>query len=179
MFAEVAQEVLEYLGVPHDEPIETPKAAKAPMEYAREDDGSSAEDVSQLYAAVNDLPKDDPLRSQAAQADQQPAKAVAAGPAQQAAAATVPSPDTHTAAASEPAAQTAASPAVMRQVVMQTGKQVKVPSFAGMSIRQVIEAAAAAGLEVEVAGSGTVREQAPAPGTLVAAGTHVVVHGTR
>ena len=62
---------------------------------------------------------------------------------------------------------------------MQTGKQMKVPSFVGMSIRQVIEAAAASGLEVEVTGSGTVREQAPAPGTLVASGTHVVVHGTR
>ena len=40
VFAEVAQEVLEYLGVPHDEPIVSPKAAKAPMEFAREDDQS-------------------------------------------------------------------------------------------------------------------------------------------
>ena len=62
---------------------------------------------------------------------------------------------------------------------MDVRNQVKVPSFVGMSIRQVIETAAGAGLGVDVAGSGTVREQAPAPGTLVAPGTHVVVRGTR
>jgi len=43
----------------------------------------------------------------------------------------------------------------------------------------VIVAAAGVGLEVEVAGSGTIREQAPAPGSMVTPGTHVVVRGTR
>jgi cell division protein FtsI (penicillin-binding protein 3) len=64
-------------------------------------------------------------------------------------------------------------------VVLQTANQVKVPSFVGLSIRQVIETAAGAGLQVDVAGSGTVREQAPAPGTMVAPGTRVVVRGVR
>jgi cell division protein FtsI (penicillin-binding protein 3) len=39
----------------------------------------------------------------------------------------------------------------------------------------VIEQAAAVGLEVNIHGNGTAREQAPAAGTMVAAGTQVVV----
>jgi len=54
-----------------------------------------------------------------------------------------------------------------------------VPSFVGMSMRQVIETAAGAGLEVELAGNGTVRQQAPPAGTLVAPGTRIVVRGAR
>jgi len=45
----------------------------------------------------------------------------------------------------------------------------------GLPVRKVIEQAAAAGLEVQINGSGNVREQAPAPGTMVAPGTQVVV----
>jgi beta-lactam-binding protein with PASTA domain len=43
-------------------------------------------------------------------------------------------------------------------------------------VRKVIEQASAAGLEVRITGNGTVREQAPAPGTMVAPGTQIVVH---
>jgi cell division protein FtsI (penicillin-binding protein 3) len=53
--------------------------------------------------------------------------------------------------------------------------QIRVPSLVGLPIRKVIEAAAAAGLEVNIHGNGTAREQAPAAGTMVAAGTQVVV----
>jgi cell division protein FtsI (penicillin-binding protein 3) len=64
-------------------------------------------------------------------------------------------------------------------VVVDTDKQLKVPSLTGLTMRQVIEAAAGAGLEVQVTGSGTVREQAPAAGTLVMPGTRIVVHCAR
>jgi cell division protein FtsI (penicillin-binding protein 3) len=46
-------------------------------------------------------------------------------------------------------------------------------------MRQVIVIAGDAGLEVQVIGSGTVREQAPAAGTMVAPGTRIVVHCAR
>ena len=49
----------------------------------------------------------------------------------------------------------------------------------GMSVRQVIEAAGSAGLEVEITGSGTAREQAPAAGTKVPPGTKIVVRCAR
>ncbi|MFZ0394170.1 MAG: penicillin-binding protein 2, partial [Terracidiphilus sp.] len=71
VFAEVAQEVLEYLGVPHDEQIR-PANTKTPMDYAREDDHQNGGDISQLYAAVNDLPGDDALRTEAPQPIAQP-----------------------------------------------------------------------------------------------------------
>ncbi|MFZ0392468.1 MAG: PASTA domain-containing protein, partial [Terracidiphilus sp.] len=84
-----------------------------------------------------------------------------------------PAPQLATAPARAPSA------AAVPQVVMDVRQQVQVPSFVGMSIRQVLETAGAAGFEVEVAGSGTVREQAPLPGTLVAPGTRVLVRGDR
>jgi len=46
-------------------------------------------------------------------------------------------------------------------------------------VRKVIEQAAAAGLEVQISGSGTVREQAPTAGTMVAAGTQIAVRCAR
>jgi cell division protein FtsI (penicillin-binding protein 3) len=46
-------------------------------------------------------------------------------------------------------------------------------------MRKVIEVAAGAGLEVQVSGSGTVREQAPAAGTMVPPGTRIVVRCSR
>ena len=167
VFAEVAQEILEYLGVRHDEEVR-PAKTSAPMDYAREDDHQNDADINQLYAAVNDLPSDDPLRTAQTQPEKTDPAAASSQPA-------VPSPAPENATAPALAAQ----PPTARQVVMNMGKQIHVPSFAGMSIRQVIETAAGAGLEVTVAGSGTVREQAPAPGTLVSPGTRVVVRGTR
>jgi len=43
-------------------------------------------------------------------------------------------------------------------------------------MRRVIEAASAAGLDVQIIGNGTAREQAPVPGTQVPVGTKIVVH---
>jgi beta-lactam-binding protein with PASTA domain len=54
-------------------------------------------------------------------------------------------------------------------------KTLRVPSLMGLPVRKVIEQAAAAGLEVEITGKGSVREQAPAAGTMVAPGTKIVV----
>jgi cell division protein FtsI (penicillin-binding protein 3) len=65
VFREVAQEVLEYLGVPHDtnlaEPKDLAKTQAAPeMEEAPSDHPG---DLDALFAEVNNLPADDPLRS--------------------------------------------------------------------------------------------------------------------
>jgi cell division protein FtsI (penicillin-binding protein 3) len=64
-------------------------------------------------------------------------------------------------------------------VTVSDAHKLKVPSLIGLPMRQVITQAAAAGLEVQIAGSGTVREQAPAAGTMVAAGTQIVVRCAR
>jgi cell division protein FtsI (penicillin-binding protein 3) len=64
-------------------------------------------------------------------------------------------------------------------VVINDGGELTVPLLLGMSVRQVIEAAGSAGLEVEITGSGTAREQAPAAGTKVPPGTKIVVRCER
>ena len=67
VFAEVAQQVLEYLGVPHDQPLKTVQQMKlaksnVPEEAVPEHDG---EDLNAMFEAVNSLPADDPLRQPA------------------------------------------------------------------------------------------------------------------
>ncbi len=64
-------------------------------------------------------------------------------------------------------------------VVVDSGPRVAVPSFEGVSLRTVLERAGATGLRVQPVGSGLAREQAPAPGTMVPAGTEVVVRFVR
>jgi cell division protein FtsI (penicillin-binding protein 3) len=67
VFSDVAQQILEYMGVPHDEPLKTPKellASKTTTE--REDSGdSSGADLEAMFDDVNSLPQDDPLREPA------------------------------------------------------------------------------------------------------------------
>src|SRR5271156_5165053 len=68
VFAEVAQEVLEYLGVPHDQPLKTKKQKMQQQIAAQKDslaDGpsESGEDIDALFAEINNLPPDDPLRA--------------------------------------------------------------------------------------------------------------------
>jgi cell division protein FtsI (penicillin-binding protein 3) len=54
-----------------------------------------------------------------------------------------------------------------------------VPSFEGAGLRTVVERADSVGLRVQVVGSGLAREQVPAAGTMVPAGTEVVVRFAR
>src|SRR5208337_1382553 len=67
VFAEVAQQVLEYLGVPHDIEVHAPRTKPLPESNIAEDDAHAQGDVNSLYAAINDLPSDDPLRAEPAQ----------------------------------------------------------------------------------------------------------------
>jgi cell division protein FtsI (penicillin-binding protein 3) len=165
VFAEVAQQVLEYLGVPHDIDLRPVSAAQKTAAPVTEDDAQSA-DVNALYDAVNDLPSDDPLR---------------APPPQPSAAATPPAvanPVPSSAAPSPPAAappQSAGPQPVSRTVMIPDAKLLRVPSLIGLPVRKVIEQAGLAGLDVRIAGNGTAREQAPPPGTMVPPGTQIVV----
>ena len=183
VFSEVAQEVLEYLGVPHDIDIKQPKLQAKTQKPIHEDEHQDAvEDINALFAAVNDLPADDPLRNP------QPVAAPAFVPAAMdphAASAKVvkdkaaaeESADSSTASAGD--APLTAKPPMTTAVVMTADGERKVPTLVGMPIRKVIETAAMAGLEVQVMGSGTVREQAPAAGTMVGPNTRIVVRCSR
>lgn len=56
---------------------------------------------------------------------------------------------------------------------------IEVPSFVGKSVRAAIETAQDSGLELDALGSGLAREQTPAPGARVAAGSRIVVRFAR
>ena len=176
VFAEVAQQVLEYLGVPHDIDVKPPQAgAKTEVVTAEDESGASEDDINALYAAANDLPADDPLRAAPEplpDAGQPSSPARPAGNAKDAPALAAPGA-TNAAPAETP--QQATAPNGVRQVTISDGKQFKVPSLIGLPMRKVIEVSAGAGLDVEITGSGIAREQAPAPGTLVHSGTRIVV----
>jgi cell division protein FtsI (penicillin-binding protein 3) len=175
VFAEVAQQVLEYLAVPHDIDVRAVKpASKADKPVAEDDAAASIGDINALYAAANDLPTDDPLRSQAA-TPVQPAGPVAEDKGKSG---STPA----TSGTSQPAASQAAkqeqkssAPQPAATIIVDESKKLRVPSLIGLPVRKVIELASSAGLEVQVSGSGTVREQAPAAGTMVAPGTQIVV----
>jgi cell division protein FtsI (penicillin-binding protein 3) len=184
VFAEVAQQVLEYLNIPHDIDVRAPKTPlkQAKLEKPiREDDADANQaDVNELFAAVNDLPPDDPLR----QTQQQTTAQAAPPPAiVQSASSSVSSDDQpdsdaapHQQIASNMADSPDAAPAPKpNYITISDGKKFSVPSLVGLPTRTAVEMAAAQGLQLNITGRGTVREQAPSPGTKVPSGTKIVV----
>jgi cell division protein FtsI (penicillin-binding protein 3) len=199
VFQEVAQEVLEYLGVPHDQPLKTKKQMlEVAKEVAKESPIENGADLNQMFADINDLPADDPLRSSAQNTDQPTTQAIddrapsTAPKASQTASTNLPSkvlaalhsgssdgsPQQNTAAVAPHVA-----PAVHLRddggVVVDATHRVAVPSFDGSSLRTVVEKADTLGLRVQPVGSGLAKDQAPAPGTMVPLGTEVVVRFAR
>lgn len=178
VFAEVAQQVLEYLNVPHDIDVRPSKAplkeAKTEKPIPEDDSGADQVQINALFAAANDLPPDDPLRQ-----PQQPAQ-LAPAPVAASVVPSEPKPADsrqQVAAVSSSSADPSPPPAPKpNYVTISDGKQLSVPTLVGLPIRTVIEMTAAEGLQVEISGSGTVREQAPAPGTQVPSGTKIIVH---
>jgi cell division protein FtsI (penicillin-binding protein 3) len=145
---------------------------------------SQNEDIKALFDAANDLPADDP---QSASVPPAPAVARNAGSApvkssEASAKAPAPTGQQQSKAASTPALTQLAEntpPPMGSSVTISEAKQFRVPSLVGLSVRDVIVQAAAAGLDVEIAGSGTAREQAPTAGSMVAEGTKIVVKCSR
>ena len=94
VFQVVAQQVLEYLGVPHDQPLKTTKQLIAAASEGTADDAPSEHlgDLNAMFDEINNLPADDPLRaSSIAATDENAARAAAPTDA---AGTPVPSPQT-------------------------------------------------------------------------------------
>jgi cell division protein FtsI (penicillin-binding protein 3) len=219
VFREVAQEVLEYLGVPHDTNVIAPqdlakaKTAPEPEEAPAEDTG----ELDALFAEVNHLPADDPLRNTSN--GQQPAPSAANEVASVDAAQPIPPPAVATKPSANGAKQDAAptvaashldvavvtSPVQTAEtrssnpdpplqssapmpatphpaghgIVVDAQRRIGVPSFVGQTLRTALESAHTSGLALQIVGSGIAREQVPAPGSMVAPGTEIVVRFTR
>ena len=166
VFAQVAQQTLEYLGVPHDVEVHAERDLKKALsaqdaEPVQEHTG----DVNALIAAMNDLPSDDPLRQAVTSARAVEAPAKAEKPV--------------AAKVDKPAPPTPPNPPSVVAVSLDTTKTVKVPSLIGMTVRQVVEQSAIAGLNLQVDGRGLVRSQEPSAGTPVQPGSQVLVHCAR
>jgi cell division protein FtsI (penicillin-binding protein 3) len=204
VFAEVAQQVLEYLGVPHDQPLKAKKEMQVATQKEVFDDSpsDSSADLSAMFDDVNSLPADDPLRMPAnaagaeVAADAQPvavapkaakktpailnllpAKVIAAFQASGGTNSGMADAGDTTARLTVPKVE----PSMQEKgsVVVDAGLRVPVPSFEGAALRTVVERADGAGLRVQLVGSGLAREQVPAAGTMVPAGTEIVVRFSR
>jgi cell division protein FtsI (penicillin-binding protein 3) len=172
VFTQVAQETLEYLNVPHD--IEVHAARPPAKDLTAKDVEPEQErsgDASELVAALNDLPADDPLREAVNGAREQGNPAVVR--------VAVNTRDAGKKAATAPVSAPAKQPEIVAVSLPVAGATVKVPSLIGMPVRTVVEQAARAGLNLQVEGRGLVRTQTPVAGSVVAAGSQVVVHCAR
>jgi len=208
VFRTVAQQVLEYLGVPHDQPLKSPKELLASTPKEQPDDGPSEGigDLNAMFDQINSLPADDPLRA-AASANASVAATsgtieqsaeTGAAPAHPAKPARVvgllpqkvlaafransgvdPPNSSATAALHAPVVAPAVESRSKGSVVVDSGQRVAVPAFSGNALRDVVETASGLGLRVQPLGSGIARDQAPAAGTMVPLGTEVVVRFAR
>lgn len=176
VFHELAQQILEYLGVPHDEPLKTTQEMAAiESKPAPEDESEQpSADLNSLFDEVNDLPADDPLRAQVAAAATPAPTDATAEPAGEA---TASSANSKTSGEMQPAEvpKSSTQPAPKGAVEVGSGKRVAVPSLIGEPVRTVIERAGAVGLGVRAVGSGIAKQQVPAAGTMVPQGTQIVV----
>jgi cell division protein FtsI (penicillin-binding protein 3) len=64
-------------------------------------------------------------------------------------------------------------------VVVDVGSAVVVPDFRGKGVRSALEEAQAAGIELEVSGTGVGQEQSPPAGQKILPGGHVMVRFAR
>jgi len=201
VFRDVAQEVLEYLGVVHDQALKTPQQLKEVQNTVEADDVPDQHlgDLNAVFDEVNSLPADDPLRQpqnaaamvQNRSADEAFDKAAKAKP-QPAGIAALPDKvleaiHKRDGAPRDAGAEKVNGPVIRPQVqvrsngavVVDPSKRVGVPDFHGNDLRTVVERAGGLRLRVRTIGSGLAQEQAPVAGTMVPLGTEIVVRFSR
>jgi len=177
VFRRITQQVLEYLHVPHDLPL-TPKNQ---LLLAKVNDKDLADDTPDHpgqpleTAEVNTTATETP---QASNAQRQPAGGTSDTSVVHAALR-----ETMTGAVVQPAQAKTSGTLPIEPKLPTSGTVVldveqggiEVPSFVGKTFRGAVEAAQDAGLELDAAGSGIARQQSPAAGSHVPAGSRVTV----
>ena len=184
VFRRITQQVLEYLHVPHDLPLApkhqlllaqakmkdkdleegTPDHPGEPLETAEVNGDSSAAakpTVARAPSPANAGATNGPVVQAAMHEPIRASEALPTEPSESQ------SPDTAAASASLPSTGTVVLD------VEQGG--IEVPLFVGKTVRSAVEAAQDAGLDLDAVGSGVGRQQSPAAGTRVPAGSRVTV----
>lgn len=167
VFARIAQQVLAYLHVPHDADLKR-------------------DQYKMLRAKARDEDSEDPVQEHIGDAleevaQAQPAPAAQLSPTMTAADKKLVAKATTAAIPVEdkPLLAPASNVQANGTVVLDVGGGPTVPSFIGKSLRSAIETAQASGIELNVIGSGTAREQSPAPGSPMPPGGRVAVRFVR
>jgi cell division protein FtsI (penicillin-binding protein 3) len=178
VFARVMQQVLGYLNVPHDIELQD-QGRRLQMLRAKTTNKDVSEGAPDYIAQEggspqpgNDAPA--PVAS-ASNRETNPtgiASAKPVSPPQAPASA-------HSSPQPTPQSLAAASSSPRGTVVLDVGSAVVVPDFRGKGVRSALEEAQAAGIELEVSGSGVGQEQSPAAGERILPGGHVMVRFAR
>jgi cell division protein FtsI (penicillin-binding protein 3) len=183
VFKRVAEQVLEYMHVPHDIEPKNQSLRQTLMASARKTD--DAEESSDRLGAPLISDADDAAATAVGKTDQpvavvpnagQPGGAklvnVSAGPA-----VTTPAspPDVGGAGLPSPSYSTRQVAPGQGTVVLDVDSGIVVPSFMGKTLRSAVEVAQQSGLEINVLGSGIARQQVPLPGSHLLAGQKVTI----
>ena len=178
-WGQIAQQVLEYLDVPHDVDVRNTQRMLLRASAKPEDSMEGSPDHVGEEVAEND-PADLPdLGSTDAKASK-----IQANPSTVAASFRANRTQTHSTAVPQvpnsaiPDSQPVALP-TSGTVVLDVDAAKTVPSFLGKPVRTVIEESEKAGLEVDIFGSGVARQQNPPPGARLPSGGHVTVQFAR
>lgn len=185
VFKRIAEQVLEYLHVPHDLDVKDPQrqALLAPTKDsdltdespdrlgAPLQDDTAAAAAEKTATAATPLPGATTGNSKEASAAH-PADTISASPANT-------NTDVGQAANILPGqTESSAQSSPNGTVVLDVDSGVVVPSFLGKPLRSAVEAAQQSGLEINAIGSGIARQQWPAPGSRLIAGQHITVRFT-
>src|SRR6516225_5164400 len=183
VFRRIAQQVLEYMHVPHDiEPAN--QVERLTLMASNKNDDAANEDNNHIGSPlITDA--DEAATQAAAKANPQPAIAPHAAEApggakvMDASIPSAPQPETPSpdATAALPASDpTASQPAPANgTVVLNVDSGIVVPSFAGKSLRAAVEVAQQNGFELNILGSGVARQQSPPAGSHLLTGQKVTV----
>jgi penicillin-binding protein 2 len=170
VFRRIAQQVLEYLHVPHDLDVKAPQrqtlvaSGKEDIDESSEHLGAPLQDdqaataTAQKSSALAQANKQTPLT------DVKAAIPAAAPTTPELAQSQTPAPASPTQASSGGGT-----------VVLDVDGGVVVPSFLGKPLRSAVETAQQSGVEINAIGSGVAREQWPAPGARLLSGQHITV----
>ncbi|HXZ79544.1 MAG TPA: penicillin-binding protein [Terriglobales bacterium] len=174
VFARVAQQVLAYLHVSHDAEIKN-NVQRLQLRAAVKDDDLSEGSQDRLGEPIH-LAQEKPAAAPAAEPI--PAGDLKVVPAALRAGSPSAAPADDKPEPTSPLPAAPVLPASGTVVLDVEGGPV-VPSFLGKSLRSVIETAENAGIDVDVIGTGTAREQVPPPGSHLPAGGRVEVKLSR
>jgi cell division protein FtsI (penicillin-binding protein 3) len=182
VFRRVAQQALEYLHTPHDLPLApnhqlllASRAKDKDLEEGTPDHPGEPLETAEVDAGATVAREPTPATShadgqvvEAAMRQSEPVSSTA-DPAGRAA-------QRQSSGLADPAVAAPPKLPATGTVVLDVEQGgIEVPSFLGKTVRGAVEAAQDAGLELEAVGSGLARQQSPAAGTHVAAGSHVTV----